>query len=218
MIIRYALLSTIVLLATSACAMLPTPPANTVPTAEGTVSYTATPTANTRAPTFGTVTAPTGTITSAPVAQPPVQFDTASTHMNQGVPAASGQVAPVVNAYLVQSTGAGETLVPVNVGTPVKSGDVLEYRGLFTNQGADRVRTMDVTLSIDDKLELIGGISPEIALASNDGSRFVRMPIRVRVGGELRELPLAQYRGLRWTVEDLGIGATAVVKYRAKVK
>lgn len=213
---RYAFVSALVV-AMPACAMLPTPSTSTVPAAQDTVSYTATPAINTRAPTFG---APTTTNAAASTTvQSPVSFSTANTTIQtQDVQALASQVSSVVNAYLVQNTGATETLIPVNVGTPVKSGDVLEYRGLFTNQSADRVRSMDVSLSIDDKLELIGGVSPSIALASNDGNQYVRMPIRVRIGGALQELPLSQYRGLRWTVEDLGIGATAVVKYRAKVK
>ena len=129
------------------------------------------------------------------------------------------QITSVINAFVVKTDNLGqETLVPVNVGTPVKSGDILEYQGLFTNQGADRVRKADVTLSITDELELVGGISPQFALASSDGSRFTGMPIRAKIGGQIQELPLSRYKALRWTIEDLGIGGTAVVKYRAKVK
>lgn len=123
----------------------------------------------------------------------------------------------VVNAFVVKTQNGIETLIPVSVGTPVKSGDVLEYQGLFTNTG-DRVRKMDVTLSIADGLELVGGVSPQYVNASIDGSRFVRMPIRVKVGGEIQNLPLSQYKALRWTIDDVGLGGTAVVKYRAKVK
>ncbi len=93
---------------------------------------------------------------------------------------------------------------------------MLEYQGLFTNNG-DRVRKMDVSLSIPDSLELIGGVVPN-ASGSMDGSRFVRMPVRATINGVLQDLPLSRYKALRWTVEDVGIGGTAVVKYRAKVK
>lgn len=126
-------------------------------------------------------------------------------------------ITSVVNAFVVKGTGSAETLVPVSVSTSVKSGDVLEYQGLFTNTG-DRIRKMDVTLTIADNLELIGGISPQYAQASLDGGRFLRMPIRAKVGNQIQELPLSRYKALRWTVEDVGLGGTAVVKYRAKVK
>lgn len=124
----------------------------------------------------------------------------------------------VVNAFIVQNINGQERLVPVNVGTPVKSGDVLEYQGLFTNNSPERVRSMEVSLTIADGLELIGGIHPRFPYASIDGNRFVRSPIRANVGGQVQELPLSQYKALRWTIEDVGLGGTAVVKYRAKVK
>lgn len=127
------------------------------------------------------------------------------------------QVSPVVNAFIVKSVGGAESLIPVSVGTPVQSGDILEYQGLFTNNG-ERVRKMDVTLTIADGLELVGGVTPKHAQASHDGSRFVRMPIRAKIDGEVKDLPLAHYKALRWTIEDVGLGGTAVVKYRALVK
>lgn len=124
----------------------------------------------------------------------------------------------VVHAFIVQNIGMQETLVPVSATTAIKSGDVLEYQGLFTNNSGQRVRSMDVTLGISDRLELIGGITPSIAWASVDNSRFGRMPLRANIGGQVQELPLSQYKALRWTVEELGLGGTAVVKYRARVK
>ena len=52
-----------------------------------------------------------------------------------------------------------------------------------------------------------------------DGSRFVFMPIRTTAAdGSIQNLPFSQYQVLRWNIQDLGIGATAVVKYRAVIK
>ncbi|OPH37859.1 hypothetical protein B5J93_07635 [Moraxella equi] len=123
-----------------------------------------------------------------------------------------------MNAFIVQNINGQETLTPINAGTPIKSGDILEYQGLFTNNSSERVRSMDVTLSIADSLELVGGIHPRFPHATIDGSRFVRSPIRANVGGQVQELPLSDYKALRWTLEDIGLGGTSVVKYRAKVK
>lgn len=213
---RFALFA-LSLVALPACAMLPTPDT-------GEVSYTAMPTANPNAPTTRvnhtiTITNPVTPITmpaqqGQPVLSSPVVAAAPATLPTLG----AHQVNPVVNVFIVRQDAMGESLVPVNVGTPVKSGDILEYQGLFTNQGADRVRSMEVTLSIADGLELVGGVSPQFAQASIDGSRFVRMPIRANIGGVIQELPLSQYKALRWTVEDLGLNGTAVVKYRARVK
>lgn len=201
---------------TSAHAMLPTP------VDSGEVSFVATPTANPHAPTINrTIIEQSASqkqhapkVDSTPVAFAPLQqaiiLPPVSALQTQNA------INPVVNVFVVRQEAGQEVLVPVNLSTAVKSGDVLEYQGLFTNQG-ERVRSMDVTLSIADGLELIGGLSPEFAHASADGSRFVRMPIRARINGEVQVLPLSYYKALRWTLEDVGIGGTAVVKYRAKV-
>lgn len=162
---------------------------------------------------FGTPNTPT-MLSQAPV-QAPVQFAN---------PILSNQYAPqagidsVVNAFIVQNMGGQETLVPVNIGTTVKSGDILEYQGLFTNNSGERVRRMDLTLSIANGLEFIGNVNPKNVQASLDNSRFVRMPIRANIGGQIQEVSLSQYKALKWTVEEIGLGATAVVKYRARVK
>lgn len=163
--------------------------------------------------TYAMLPTPTNTNIVSYVATPTTNPNAPTTNQ------APSQIATVVNAFVVTTNPVGqEVLTPVNATTIVKSGDVLEYQGLFTNQGKDRVRKAEVTLEIADGLELIGGVSPQFAHASNDGHRFVRMPIRVKVAGQTQELPLSRYKALRWTVEDLGIGGTAVVKYRAKVK
>ena len=61
---------------------------------------------------------------------------TAMPALSQSMTPAQSQSADfisVVNAFIVKSDNGAEILVPINVGTPVKSGDVLEYQGLFTN-------------------------------------------------------------------------------------
>lgn len=149
--------------------------------------------------------------------QNPVQQAPAQTQAPQRQGSSAG-IQSVVNAFIVQNINGQETLTPINAGTPVKSGDILEYQGLFTNNSSERVRSMDVTLSITDGLALVGGIHPRFPHATIDGSRFVRSPIRANVGGQVQELPLSDYKALRWTLEDIGLGGTSVVKYRAKVK
>lgn len=203
---KFSTFAIIMTLTATAHAVLPTP------TDE--VSFVAVPTANPNAPTtYNTPVQPITQPVVTPVAVAPLQTALPNPPLNLSKQA----ITSVVNAFIVQNVNGVETLVPVNVGTPVKSGDVLEYQGLFTNHG-ERVRSMNVTLTIDDRLELIGGLSPSFAHASVDNSRFVRMPIRANIGGQVQELPLSYYKALRWTVEDIGMGGTAVVKYRAIVK
>lgn len=136
---------------------------------------------------------------------------------------ATSQAVPVMNtqvhAYVVHTDEMGvEQLQLLTAGDSVRRGDIVEYHGLFTNQDTNRVRSMNVTLGIPQGVELIGAVQPNIVKASIDGNRFVYMPIRGTLNGKVQELPLSYYKALRWTVEDLGIGATAVVKYRARVQ
>lgn len=199
----------------SAHAMLPSPTTDTV-------SYTANPTAKPNAPTLNMPTASTSKVVSTPKTNiPTVNLPAASLPTSADVSASanpsSADFISVVNAFVVKSNNGVETLVPVTLSTPVQAGDVLEYQGLFTNTG-DRVRKMDVTLSIADGLELVGGISPQQASGSNNGTRFARMPVRANINGQVQNLPLSEYKALRWTVDNVGLGGTVVVKYRAKVK
>lgn len=128
------------------------------------------------------------------------------------------QIDRKLNAFVVRTDAQGaESLVPLTIADGVKQGDVVEYQGLFTNQDSHRVRKLVVTLSIPEGVELVGGVSPA-AQGSADSNRFTRMPVRANIGGEIKDLPFKYYKALRWTVEDLGIGATAVVKYRVVIK
>lgn len=195
-----------------------TPPATTTQIISTPIhqTMTATNTVNSASANNTAMVGPTQT--STPAATTPTMPTTPPANTPIPRQGSSVGIDSVVNAFIVQQINGQETLVPVNIGTPVKSGDVLEYQGLFTNRGSERVRAMDVTLTIADDLELIGGLHPRFPYASIDGNRFVRSPIRANIGGQVQELPMSQYKALRWTVEDIGLGGTVVVKYRAKVK
>lgn len=139
--------------------------------------------------------------------------------MSQAAVQSLSKIDQKMNAFVVKKEATGaETLVLLKPGDGVSRGDVIEYQGLFTNQDKNRIRRMVATLTIPDGVELVGGVSPSIVKASLDGNRFATMPIRANLNGQVQELPLAYYRVLRWTIEDVGIGATAVVKYRVRVK
>ena len=82
----------------------------------------------------------------------------------------------------------------------------------------NKVADSDFILTISNDAEFTGFLSPKTAKGSADGQRFVNMPIRINVGGQVQNLAFGSYKALRWTVEDVGLGGTAVVKYRAKIK
>ena len=132
----------------------------------------------------------------------------------------SNEVGTVMNAFIVRMDNGQEVLEPVTVQSTIKAGDLIEYQVLLTNNGKDRVRDMRVALSLPQGAEFTGVVSPSMGTqASADGSRFVFMPIRTTAAdGSVQNLPFNQYQALRWNIQELGIGATAVVKYRAIIK
>lgn len=124
-----------------------------------------------------------------------------------------------ISAALVSVDANGqETLVPVDANTQLKSGDVIEYQGYFTNTNKDRVRKMSITMSIPEQVELLKVITPAYPFASVDNTTYNRMPLKGMVNGQAQEIPLKYYRSIRWDVEGLGLNDTAVTKYRARVK
>ncbi|UNU72617.1 hypothetical protein LU293_05725 [Moraxella nasovis] len=128
-------------------------------------------------------------------------------------------VTAAVNAFVVSHDAQGqEILTPIDLGSYVTQGNTVEYRGLFTNAGEHRVRKMTVSVSIPNGAELVGDIEPKRGQATADGNLYTAMPLRMNVNGQIQPIPLSYYQGLRWQIEDLGVGATAVVKYRAKIK
>lgn len=119
-----------------------------------------------------------------------------------------------VYGFLVQA----EQLLPITAQTPIRSGDVVEYHAYFTNQSQARIRSMTADIEIPQGTELLGNISPRGAMASTDGVVFGFVPLHSNVNGQVQPVPLAYYKTLRWQLEDIGIGGTAVVQYRVRIK
>lgn len=124
-----------------------------------------------------------------------------------------------ITASLISTAADGqEVLVPVDNSTRLQTGNVLEYQGYFTNTNVDRVRTMTVTMSIPEQVELLRVVAPDFPYGSADGNTFARMPLRGRVDNQLQEIPLEYYKAVRWDIEGVGLNDTVMVKYRARVK
>ena len=96
-------------------------------------------------------------------------------------------------------------------------GDVLEYQASYQNrQGADQarpVRQVQAILPIPAVAAIFvpGSAWPAGAEASSDGKRFEAMPLKrwvIRPDGSRvqMDVPVAQYRALRWNLGDLAPG------------
>lgn len=127
-------------------------------------------------------------------------------------PSQTQGVAVSVAAFLVDSMG---NLSPITQGNTVRAGDVVEYQVYYTNTTGEHIRSVQVDLDLAG-LVFLGQASPMGGFASTDGVHFGRMPLRANIGGAIQEVPSAQYRNLRWVLEDIAIDGTAVVKFRAK--
>jgi uncharacterized repeat protein (TIGR01451 family) len=134
---------------------------------------------------------------------------------------ASAQIEGTLNQSRIVMVNGKETPATADKVSP---GDLLEYKVRYVNKGAAPAKNLVVTLPIPSGLELAAATdSPKATLASLDGQRFEAMPIKRAIkqadGKEiLQDVPLSQYRALRWHVEQLDAGKSANFSARAKVE
>ena len=132
----------------------------------------------------------------------------------------NGPVQTRLEASKVERAADGaERRVPAQSARP---GDVIEYTATYRNTGDKPVHELDATLPIPANTELVAGSAkPARATASVDGRTFAAMPLRHRVmrdGKEVEEdVPLRQYRYLRWHLATLAAGESASFVARVKV-
>ena len=91
------------------------------------------------------------------------------------------------------------------------------------NTAAGCSATFEATLPVPPDMRLIANTArPAGALASTDNQKFEPMPLKRKVKladgrEELRDVPLSEYRALRWPLGDLAPGASQVVSARMQV-
>jgi uncharacterized repeat protein (TIGR01451 family) len=133
---------------------------------------------------------------------------------------AGADVAVVLSAArVVVGEHGAEQLVTTEA---VHPGDVVEYRATYSNQGEDAVHGLTATLPIPDGTVYLPTTAVERVDASTDGVHFAPVPlVRQVVGpdGRLRmeEVPLSEYRALRWQIGELPAKANRSVAARVLV-
>jgi len=121
------------------------------------------------------------------------------------------------------STGADKKEVLVEAKT-VKPGEVIEYQVSYTNKSNAVVSKLTANLPIPEGTEFLRVSAPSTAPAKatlGDG-KYESIPLKRKVktadGKEVeREVPLAQYKALQWSLGDLPAGKTVVVVARVRV-
>lgn len=106
----------------------------------------------------------------------------------------------------------------------VLPGDVVEYRAVYRNVSKAPVTGLLADLPIPEGLAYVDGSATPVAglqgtaAKAPAASSYSALPLmRTGSDGKMIRLPLADYRGLRWTVGRLAPGAQFVVRARAKV-
>jgi len=119
---------------------------------------------------------------------------------------------------VARTADGAETLVAAE---SVKPGDVLEYAATYRNTGKQPLSKLEATLPIPSNTEYVpASAKPANAKASVDGKTYGDLPLKrvvKRNGKDVEEqVPVREYRYLRWYPGDLG-GEKAVV-YTARVR
>jgi uncharacterized repeat protein (TIGR01451 family) len=126
-----------------------------------------------------------------------------------------------LTARRVETDARGqETLRPAEQARP---GEVVEYRASYRNAGQARISRVVATVPIPAGTEYLArSAKPAPALASLDGRTYEPLPLKRRVRTpdgreELREVPISEYRYLRWSLGAMAAGANQTVRCRVRV-
>jgi len=108
-----------------------------------------------------------------------------------------------------------EVKEPMVDGTPIKLGEVIEYRATYKNVSTGPVRKLVAKLDVPQGTEYVAkSVNPVAAEASVDKVNFAPIPL---IGADKKEVPVKDYRALHWRVSELGAGQSFVVSARMKV-
>lgn len=130
-------------------------------------------------------------------------------------------VAVNLTAAKVVPKNGKETLQPADKAKP---GDVIQYEAVYSNAGATAVQGLQATVPVPEGLTFVAdSAKPAGAQASLDGKNFQPIPLMrevKKVDGMTvkQDVPLAEYRALRWSIESLDPGKKVAVQLRATVR
>ena len=134
---------------------------------------------------------------------------------------AAGSVAVELTASRVTKAQGKEVLVPAGQAKP---GELIEYRALYRNDGAGAANGLMATLPIPRGTQYVAGSAlPRGVQASLDGRTFAPVPLRRTVQTPdgrtvVQDVPLAEYRALRWPLGALPARDKRTVSARVRVE
>ena len=105
----------------------------------------------------------------------------------------------------------------------MQPGDKIEYQAVYKNEGKKKVTRLMGIVPIPVGMEYIqDSVNPTIVDASVDGKTYARVPLKrtiTRADGkeEISDIPVSEYRFLRWSLGDVPSGKSVAVRARAMV-
>jgi uncharacterized repeat protein (TIGR01451 family) len=134
---------------------------------------------------------------------------------------AAGAVAVELTAKRITKDQGREVLVAADEAKP---GELLEYRALYRNDGATEAKGLMATLPIPRGTQYVAGSAlPRGVQASVDGHTFAPVPLKRTVKTPdgrtvVQEVPVAEYRALRWPLGALPSRDQRTVSARVRVE
>lgn len=130
-------------------------------------------------------------------------------------PAAKPAVSVELSAYQISLNQKGEPVAKLV--NEAKPNDIIEYRATYTNNTAKTIKALVATLPIPADTQFLAKSSPAQAQASTDGVNFAPMPLKRKAGSQMVNVPLPEYRALRWTIAELPAGKSITVTAQTRV-
>lgn len=131
------------------------------------------------------------------------------------VTAKKDPVSVELTAYQLVKNAKG--VIVAQPASKVKPNDTIEYRAVYTNNTGKAIKNLTATLPIPASTQYLAQSTPKAALASTDGVNFAAIPLKRKVGDKIVNVPLQEYRALRWTIAEVPAGKSVSVSAQTRV-
>ncbi len=134
--------------------------------------------------------------------------------------AVKSDVEVVLQQHKVTKQGHEEKLEAVD---RIKPGEIVEYQATYRNVSTHAISQLQATLPIPAETEYVpDSARPQNVMASTNGVNYAAVPLRKKVklaNGKIeeRDVPVTEYRSLRWAVGDLAAGQKTTVFARIRL-
>ena len=101
---------------------------------------------------------------------------------------------------VVKNAEGKVTYLPVRT---APAGTVIQYKATYTSTVNQNINDLAVTLPIPANMTFTGEVSPSSAQASVDNKNYADLPLMQKVNGKVTNVPLSEYRSVRWNIKLL---------------